>query len=183
MSITDTGARRPTELPGPDVLEMRVEVVVVPVADVDRSRRFYEQLGWRFDTELISDDGVRLVQFTPPGSLCSVSFGEGITSAAPGSVDGLVLAVHDVEASRAALTDRGIEVGEVFHDAGGVFHHAGTEGRDGDERPGDRRPRRPVSRVVLQRRGRHPDPRRGRAPAPVFEALTRVVRSACAPGA
>lgn len=129
MSNTDTIARRPTELPSEDVLDMRVEVVVVPVSDVDRSRRFYEQLGWRFDTELMGDDGVRLVQFTPPGSLASVSFGTGITSAAPGSVEGLVLAVHDVEASRAALVARGIEVSEVFHDAGGVFHHTGTAGR------------------------------------------------------
>lgn len=129
MSTTDTIPHRPTELPSADVLDMRVEVVVIPVADVDRSRRFFEQVGWRFDTELTSDDGVRLVQFTPPGSLASVSFGEGITSAEPGSVDGLVLAVHDVEASRAALVARGIEVSEVFHDAGGVFHHAGTEGR------------------------------------------------------
>ncbi len=128
MSTTDMGAARSTELPSSDVRDMRVEVVVVPVSDVDRSRRFYEQLGWRFDTELVSD-GVRLVQFTPPGSLASVSFGTGITSAEPGSVDGVVLAVHDVEASRAALVERGIEVSEVFHDAGGVFHHAGAEGR------------------------------------------------------
>ena len=129
MSIMDTSAARATELPSSDVTDMRVEVVVVPVADVDRSRRFYEQLGWRFDTELKSDDGVRLVQFTPPGSRCSVSFGEGITSAEPGSVDGLVLAVHDVEASRAALVARGVDISEVFHDAGGVFHHTGTDGR------------------------------------------------------
>jgi catechol 2,3-dioxygenase-like lactoylglutathione lyase family enzyme len=129
VDTTDTSTRRPTELPSSDVLDMRVEVVVVPVSDVDRSKRFYEQLGWRFDTELVSDDGVRLIQFTPPGSLASVSFGTGITSAEPGSVEGLVLAVHDVEASRAALVARGIDVSEVFHDAGGVFHHTGTEGR------------------------------------------------------
>ena len=129
MSTTDMSAVRATELPGPDVLDMRVEVVVVPVSDVDRSRRFYEQLGWRFDTELVSDDGVRLIQFTPPGSLASVSFGTGITDAEPGSVESVVLAVHDVEASRAALVARGIEVSEVFHDAGGVFHHTGTVGR------------------------------------------------------
>ena len=108
---------------------MRVEVVVVPVTDLDRSRRFYEQLGWRFDTELVTDDGIHLIQFTPPGSLCSVSFGAGITSAEPGSVRSVVLAVHDVEASRAELAARGVDVSEVFHDAGGVFHHAGTEGR------------------------------------------------------
>ncbi len=129
MSSFDTTTEHVTELPSSDVSDMRVEVVVVPVTDVDRSRRFYEQVGWRFDTELESEDGVRLVQFTPPGSLCSVSFGEGITSAQPGSVDGLVLAVHDVEASRAALIARGIDVSDVFHDAGGIFHHAGTVGR------------------------------------------------------
>ncbi len=129
MSTTDQAAAAATELPGPDPLDMRVEVVVVPVTDLDRSRRFYEQLGWRLDTELATDDGIRLLQFTPRGSLCSVTFGTGITSAEPGSVRSVVLAVHDVAASRAELSARGVEVSEVFHDAGGVFHHAGTDGR------------------------------------------------------
>ena len=129
MSSTDVTAAPETELPGPNPLDMRVEVVVVPVSDVDRSRQFYEQLGWKFDTELATDDGIRLIQFTPPGSLCSVTFGTGITSAEPGSVRSLVLAVHDVEASRAELVARGVDVSEVFHDAGGVFHHTGTDGR------------------------------------------------------
>ena len=81
MSSTDATAAPEPALPGPNPLDMRVEVVVVPVSDVDRSRRFYEQLGWQFDTELVTDDGIRLIQFTPPGSLCSVTFGTGITSA------------------------------------------------------------------------------------------------------
>ena len=119
MSTTQETAARTTELPGPNPLDMRVEVVVVPVTDLERSRRFYESLGWRFDTELVTDDGVRLIQFTPLGSLCSISFGTGITSAEPGSVRSVVLAVHDVEASRNELAARGVDVSEVFHDAGG----------------------------------------------------------------
>ncbi len=77
MSTTDASPAGTTELPGPNPLDMRVEVVVVPVSDIDRSRRFYEQLGWRFDTELVTDDGIRLIQFTPPESLGSVSSAPG----------------------------------------------------------------------------------------------------------
>ncbi len=128
MSATDARTHTATELPGPDPLDMRVEVVVLPVTDLERSRRFYEQLGWRFDTELEAGD-VRVIQFTPPGSKASVMFGTGITTAAPGTSESLVLAVHDIEASRAELARRGIDVSEVFHDPGGVFHHTGTQGR------------------------------------------------------
>jgi catechol 2,3-dioxygenase-like lactoylglutathione lyase family enzyme len=108
---------------------MKLEVVVVPVADVDRAKDFYRALGWREDADYAAGDDFRVVQLTPPGSACSVIFGTGITSAAPGSVHGLYLVVTDVEAARAELASRGAEMSEVFHDAGGVFHHTGTEGR------------------------------------------------------
>jgi catechol 2,3-dioxygenase-like lactoylglutathione lyase family enzyme len=108
---------------------MKLEVVVVPVSDVDRAKSFYELLGWRLDADFVTDEDFRVVQFTPPGSQCSIIFGKGVTSAEPGSVQDLQLTVFDVEATRAELVGRGVDVGEVFHDAGGVFHHAGTEGR------------------------------------------------------
>jgi catechol 2,3-dioxygenase-like lactoylglutathione lyase family enzyme len=100
-----------------------------PVSDVDRAKGFYESLGWRLDADFPGDGGFRVVQLTPPGSACSVIFGSGITSAAPGSAEGLQLVVTDVEAARAEMIDRGVEVSDVFHDSGGVFHHAGTEAR------------------------------------------------------
>ena len=111
------------------MVEMKLEVVVLPVSDVDRARRFYEDLGWRLDADFANGDDLRVVQFTPPGSPCSVIFGKNVTSAVPGSVRDLMLVVHDIEVARAQLIDRGAAVGEVFHDAGGVFHHAGTAGR------------------------------------------------------
>jgi catechol 2,3-dioxygenase-like lactoylglutathione lyase family enzyme len=110
-------------------VDMKLEVVVLPVSDVGRAKRFYGDLGWRFDAEFASSDAFHLVQFTPPGSPCSIIFGRGITSAVPGSAQGLYLIVSDIEAARAELVDRGVEVSEVFHDVGGVFHHAGKEGR------------------------------------------------------
>jgi catechol 2,3-dioxygenase-like lactoylglutathione lyase family enzyme len=108
---------------------MKLEVVVVPVADADRAKGFYESLGWRLDANVSGDGGYRVVQLTPPGSACSIIFGNGITSAAPGSAEGLQLVVTDIEAARAELVDRGVEVSEVFHDTTGVFHHAGEEAR------------------------------------------------------
>jgi catechol 2,3-dioxygenase-like lactoylglutathione lyase family enzyme len=110
-------------------MDMKLEVVVVPVADVDRAKEFYGSLGWREDADFSANDGLRVVQFTPPGSEASVIFGAGVTTAAPGSVRGLHLIVSDIEAARAELAGRGVDVSESFHDAGGVFHHAGTEGR------------------------------------------------------
>jgi predicted enzyme related to lactoylglutathione lyase len=115
---------------------MKLEVVVVPVSDVDRAKDFYKMLGWREDADFVTGSDFRVVQLTPPGSQCSIILGTGITSAAPGSADGLQLVVADIEAARAELTDRGAEVSEVFHDAGGVFHHAGTGGRVAGPAPG-----------------------------------------------
>jgi catechol 2,3-dioxygenase-like lactoylglutathione lyase family enzyme len=123
----DTGHRHQKERS--QVVDIKLEVVVVPVADVDRAKNFYKALGWREDADFVAGADFRVVQLTPPGSPCSVIFGAGVTSAAPGSADGLQLVVDDLEAARAELASRGAEVSEVFHDAGGVFHHAGITGR------------------------------------------------------
>ncbi len=110
-------------------MDMKLEVVVVPVSEVDRAKAFYQSLGWRLDADFPGEGGFRVVQLTPPGSACSIIFGSGVTSAAPGSAEGLQLVVTDIEAARAEVVERGVEVSDVFHDAGGVFHHAGTEAR------------------------------------------------------
>ena len=109
--------------------EVKLEVVVVPVSDVDRAKAFYEGLGWRLDADLAVEDGYRVVQLTPPGSGCSIIVGEGVTSAPPGTSEGMQLSVYDIDAARADLIARGVEVSELFHDVTGIFHHAGTEGR------------------------------------------------------
>ena len=99
-------------------VDLKLEVVVIPVADVDRAKRFYSDLGWRLDADFVVGNEFRGVQFTPPGSACSIHFGKGLTSAAPGSADGLYLVVSDIEAARAELVERGVDVSEVFHRAG-----------------------------------------------------------------
>jgi catechol 2,3-dioxygenase-like lactoylglutathione lyase family enzyme len=109
--------------------DMKLEVVVIPVSDVDRAKQFYVGLGWRLDVDIAKDDGFRVVHFTPTGSQCSILFGQGVTTAEPGSAQGLHLIVSDVDKARAELVERGIDVSEIFHDAGGLFHHAGEEGR------------------------------------------------------
>ncbi|OWV98918.1 glyoxalase [Rhizobium sp. R72] len=110
-------------------LDMKLEVVVIPVSDVDRAKSFYTGLGWRLDADVSGQNGFRVVQVTPPGSPCSVIFGSNITSAQPGSAQGLHLIVSDIEMAHATLASRGAEMSGVFHDAGGVFHHRGTEDR------------------------------------------------------
>ncbi len=110
-------------------MDMKLEVVVLPVADVDRSKDFYTGLGWREDADVAPSPDYRVVQLTPPGSACSVIFGTGVTSAAPGSVQGLTLVVDDIEAARTEMAGRGASLSEVFHDASGVFHHSGTQER------------------------------------------------------
>ena len=105
--------------------DMKLEIVVIPVSDVDRAKAFYASLGWRLDADFASGDGWRVIQFTPPGSPSSVIFGENVTAAAPGSAQGLYLIVSDIEAARNDLLARGVKVGEVFHGAGDV--HAGTD--------------------------------------------------------
>ena len=138
MNSVDTNSKSAIASPPVKPGEFRLEVVVVPVSDVDRAKRFYEGLGWRLDAEVAVEDGYRLMQLTPPGSGCSIIFGEGVTSAAPGSAQGLHLAVYDIDAARADLIARGVEVSATFHDATGVFHHAGTEGRLDGPAPGHR---------------------------------------------
>jgi catechol 2,3-dioxygenase-like lactoylglutathione lyase family enzyme len=112
-------------------VDLKFEVVVIPVSDVGRAKEFYGRLGWRLDADFPFDNGFRVVQFTPPGSGCSVQFGSKITSAAPGSAQGLYLITTDVEASRSDLVARGVEVSEVFHAGapGAQFRPAGTSGR------------------------------------------------------
>ena len=97
---------------------MKLEVVVIPVSDVDRAKRFYGDLGWRLDADFVVGDAFRVVQFTPPGSPSSIHFGKGVTSAAPGSTQGLYLVVSDIVAARAELVERGVDVSDVFHRAG-----------------------------------------------------------------
>lgn len=110
-------------------MDMKLEVVVVPVSDVDRAKDFYTGLGWRLDADVAPDATFRVVQMTPPGSPASVIFGTAVTEQAPGSARGLHLVVDDIAAARAELVRRGAEPGEIFHDAGGVFHRGTQEGR------------------------------------------------------
>ena len=107
------------------MVDMKFEVVVIPVSDVDRAKKFYEKLGWRLDADYDNGDDFRVIQFTPRGSACSVIFGKNVTAAAPGSAQGLYLIVSDIEAARAELVAHGVDASEVFHDAGGVY--AGTD--------------------------------------------------------
>jgi catechol 2,3-dioxygenase-like lactoylglutathione lyase family enzyme len=129
MSSADASGESTTGTPPVRAGEMRLEVVVVPVSDVDRAKAFYESLGWRLDADLAIDESYRIVQLTPPGSVCSIIFGTGLTSAPPGSSDGLQLTVYDIDAARTDLIGRGVDVSESFHDETGVFHHAGNTGR------------------------------------------------------
>ncbi|MCA1378174.1 MULTISPECIES: VOC family protein [unclassified Bradyrhizobium] len=120
-------------MPAPDAnettqaptIDMKLEVVVIPVSDVDRAKKFYANLGWRLDADFAGPDDYRVIQFTPPGSPSSVIFGKNVTAAAPGSAQGLYLIVSDIEAARDDLRGRGVEVSEVFHAEGDV--HTGPD--------------------------------------------------------
>jgi catechol 2,3-dioxygenase-like lactoylglutathione lyase family enzyme len=116
-----------TGTPPVNVGEVRLEVVVVAVSDVDRAKEFYASLGWRLDADVARGDEFRLVQFTPPGSGCSIQFGTNLTSAAPGAAQGMYLVVSDIEAVRDQLLALGVQVSEVFHEGepGARFHQAG----------------------------------------------------------
>lgn len=118
-------------------IDMKFEAVVIPVSDVDRAKEFYGKLGWRLDADFRFDNGFRGVQFTPPGSGCSIQFGANMTPAAPGSAHGLYLIVSDIEAARDELVARGVEVSEVFHAGtpGAQFQPDGTSGRVGGPAP------------------------------------------------
>ncbi|MFI5611914.1 glyoxalase [Amycolatopsis sp. NPDC051903] len=117
-------------------MDRKLEVVVLPVGDVDRAKTFYKGLGRREDADFAPSPDFRVIQMTPPGSPCSVIFGTGLTTAEPGSAQGLHLVVTELDAARAELAATGTAVSEVFHDAGGVFHHGGTEGRVAGPAPG-----------------------------------------------
>jgi catechol 2,3-dioxygenase-like lactoylglutathione lyase family enzyme len=102
-------------------LDTKLEVIVIPVSDVDRAKEFYGRLGWRLDADYDNGSDFRVIQFTPPGSQCSIIFGKNVTAASPGSSQGLYLIVSDLAAAHDELLARGVEVSETFHDAGGVY--------------------------------------------------------------
>lgn len=111
-----------------NTMDLKLELIVLPVSDIDRAKAFYEAAGFRLDVDKAVSEDWRAVHFTPPGSECSIIFGRGLTPAAPGSTQGLYLIVTDIEAARAELVGRGVEVSEVFHDAGGLFYHGHEAG-------------------------------------------------------
>jgi catechol 2,3-dioxygenase-like lactoylglutathione lyase family enzyme len=117
-------------------VDLKLEVVVIPVSDVDRAKDFYTSLGWRLDADFPKDD-LRVVQVTPPGSPASVIFGTSVTDAAPGSAEGMQLITSDIEQTRTELLEAGADVSEVWHDAGGVFHHGGDAKRVSGKADGD----------------------------------------------
>jgi catechol 2,3-dioxygenase-like lactoylglutathione lyase family enzyme len=131
MSTADVRSNEASGTAGVKNVDLKFEAVVIPVADVDRAKEFYASLGWRLDADFPFDNGFRFVQFTPPGSGCSVQFGTKITSAAPGSAQGHYLIVSDIEAARDGLVGRGVDVSEVFHAGtpGAQFEPDGTSGR------------------------------------------------------
>jgi catechol 2,3-dioxygenase-like lactoylglutathione lyase family enzyme len=114
MSSTGASTETSTEVPEVGTIDMKLEVVALPVSDVDRAKRFYQSLGWRLDADFSAGADVRGVQFTPPHSQCSIHFGRGLTAAEPGSADRLMLAVEDIDAARDDLIRRGVDVSEVY---------------------------------------------------------------------
>src|SRR5215831_20253851 len=131
MSSTQISSEQATRGSSAKSEDLKLEVVVISVSDVDRAKRFYESLGWRLDADFPFDNGFRVVQLTPPGSGCSVQFGTKMTSAPPGSAQGLYLIVSDIDAARDELVARGVEVSEVFHPEtpGAQFQPDGAKGR------------------------------------------------------
>jgi catechol 2,3-dioxygenase-like lactoylglutathione lyase family enzyme len=119
--VTKARSETAIETPKARTLDMKFEIVVIPVSDVDRAKRFYGGLGWRLDADFAAGDDFRVIQFTPPGSGCAVIFGKNVTAAAPGSAQGLYLIVSDIKAARDELLGRGVEVSEVFHGAGDAY--------------------------------------------------------------
>ncbi len=130
MSSVDASTEGATAGSEAGALDQRLEVVVQPVSDVDRAKTFYTtKLRCRLGADFSGPDDFRVVQVTPPGSKCSIIFGAGLTSAAPGSTRDLMFVVDDIEQAQAELVARGLEMSDVFHDVGSAFHHAGTDGR------------------------------------------------------
>jgi catechol 2,3-dioxygenase-like lactoylglutathione lyase family enzyme len=131
MGTTEVRSNDASRIASVKNVDMKLEVVVIPVSDVDRAKQFYGSLGWRLDADVTTGDDFRLIQFTPPGSECSIQFGTNVTSATPGSAQNLYLIVADLEAARDELVARGVEVSEIFHERtrGARFGHADTNGR------------------------------------------------------
>jgi len=121
-------------------VDMKLEIVIIPVSDLDRAKEFYAKLGWRLDADFDNGKDFRVMQFTPPGSGCSVIFGKNVTSAAPGSAQGLYLIVSDIEAARKELVGRGVKISEVFHDPGGEYAGSDQPYLFGRRRVGGRDP-------------------------------------------
>jgi catechol 2,3-dioxygenase-like lactoylglutathione lyase family enzyme len=134
MSTVQASSGTPVQPPEAGTVEFRLEVLVLPVSDVDRAKAFYASLGWREDADFPIRDGFRVVQMTPPGSPASVIFGSGLSDAEPGSAGPLVLAVYDIAAARADLVARGAEASEVFHGRSGFDLH-GTAPRESGPDP------------------------------------------------
>ena len=120
MAVQNATALNDEIRTSPTPVDMKFEIVVIPVSDVDRAKEFYTRLGWRLDADFDNGSDFRVIQFTPPGSGCSIIFGRNVTAAAPGSAQGLYLIVSDIDAARADLIRRGVEVSETFH-SGGVY--------------------------------------------------------------
>ena len=127
MSSTQASNAQAAINPSTARVDLKLEVLILPVSDVDRAKRFYQSLGWRLDADFTTGDAWRAVQLTPPGSPCSIIFGKGVTPAAPGSSPGMFLVVDDVEAARAQLIECGVDVSEVLHFEGGL-QVVGTQG-------------------------------------------------------
>jgi catechol 2,3-dioxygenase-like lactoylglutathione lyase family enzyme len=121
MSTKPVRTNDPTSDPSVAAVAMKFEIVVIPVSDVQRAKEFYAKLGWRLDADFDNGKDFRVIQFTPPGSGCSIIFGKNVTAAAPGSAQGLYLIVSDIEAARADLLARGVAIGEVFHGEDNVY--------------------------------------------------------------
>ena len=132
MLSTEISKERSAKVPSMETVDMKLEVIVIPVSDVKRAKRFYEGLGWRLDADFAGEDW-RAVQLTPPGSQCSIHFGTGLTSAAPGSAQGLFLIVDDLASARAKLLKNGVDVSEPFHYAG--IRGPRLQGPDPEGRP------------------------------------------------
>ena len=138
MSITKPRGEPIAGAPGRPRVDLKLEAFAIPVADVDRAKEFYTSLGWRLDADFPFDNGFRVVQFTPPGSPCSIQFGTKLTSAAPGSAQSLYLVVSDIDAARKALAARGVKISDVFHpgEPGAQFRFDGSSGRLSGPAPG-----------------------------------------------
>lgn len=129
MSTTGSSTDTSRAVPKAGTCDMKLEVVTLPVSDVDRAKRFYESLGWRLDADIVRGDAFRAVQLTPPHSACSIAFGKGLTTDEPGSVKRLLLAVDDIAAAREDISGCGVEISEVFHLDGGRAPGPDPQGR------------------------------------------------------